>query len=624
MNAAAETLEFQSEAHQLFQLMIHSVYSDKDTFLRELVSNAADALDKLRLEALRDENLPADVSDLHIAVEIDPENRTLTVRDNGIGMSRADVIALIGTIAKSGTAELRKRLAEAADPAASQALIGRFGIGFYASFMVADQVTLLTRPAGSGEGTRWESAGDGTYTVETAENLPQGTSVVLQLKPEDADDGLFDYTSAPKIKQIVKKYSDFVAWPIRMAGGAEAETVNSMKALWARPAGDVTADEYNEFYQQTAHDWNTPLETIRLQAEGTFEYQALLFLPRQAPFDLFLRERKRGVQLYVQRVFIMDDCAALMPEYLRFVKGVVDAQDLPLNVSREILQQDRQVQLIRRRLVKKILSTVKTMMSADPDKYETFWNEFGRAVKEGLLDDVENRSAILGICSFASTNDPERPTSLSDYVARMKEGQEHIYYLTGESRRGVENSPHLEAFQAKGFEVLVLTDPIDEMWVDAVRVFDDKQFRSVARGEIAFDAGPGAEQEAEFSGLLTWLTTSLSEHVKEVRLSSRLTKSPACVVGDTGDITPTLEKMYRATGREMPQIKRILELNPGHPLVSGLRDAFAGKGDDQVLAETAELLYGLALLAEGGELGDPARFTELLAAHLQKNLPMAQ
>ncbi|WP_410658921.1 molecular chaperone HtpG [Amycolatopsis sp. lyj-112] len=621
MTTSVETLEFQSEARQLLQLMIHSIYSNKDTFLRELVSNASDALDKLRLEAFRDKDLQADTGDLHIEIATDPENRTLTVRDNGIGMSREDVVALIGTIAKSGTAEFLKQLKETKDSAASQDLIGQFGIGFYSSFMVADKVTLRTRHAGSDEGVQWESAGEGTYTIETVPDLPQGTTVTLHLKPEDTEDQLFDYTSAAKIKQIVKKYSDFITWPIRMTEGEEVETVNSMKALWARSSSDVTEDEYNEFYKHVAHDWNDPLETIRLQAEGTFEYQALLFLPGHAPLDLFMRERKRGVQLYVKRVFIMDDCEALMPEYLRFVKGVVDAQDLSLNVSREILQQDRQIQLIRRRLVKKVLSTVKTLMASENAfKYETFWKEFGRAVKEGLLDDFENRTAILDICSFASTNDPEKLTSLSEYVGRMKDGQEHIYYLTGESRQSIENSPHLEAFQAKGYEVLVLTDPIDEMWVDAVPAFEEKLFQSVAKGEVELDSETSDEQKEEFSGLLTWLTTSLAEQVKEVRLSSRLTTSPACIVGDTNDVTPTLEKMYRAMGQEMPQIKRILELNPGHPLVSGLRANFAEHGENEGLAETAELLYGMALLAEGGELGDPARFTKLLASRLEKTL----
>jgi len=631
VTAPIETLEFQSEARQLLQLMIHSIYSNKDTFLRELVSNASDALDKLRLESYRDKDLEADTGDLHVAIETDPEARTLTVRDNGIGMTRDEVVALIGTIAKSGTADFLTKLKEAKDAAASQDLIGQFGVGFYASFMVADKVTLVTRRAGSAEGVRWESTGEGTYTIQPVEDAPQGTAVTLHLKPEDTEDHLYDYTSAAKIREIVKKYSDFITWPIRMKGDgeeAEAETVNSMKALWARSSSEVTEAEYHEFYKHVSHDWQDPLETIRLQAEGTFEYQALLFLPSHAPMDLFLRERKRGVQLYVKRVFIMDDCESLVPEYLRFVKGVVDAQDLSLNVSREILQQDRQIQLIRRRLVKKVLSTVKTMMTADAEKYATFWREFGRAVKEGLLDDFENREAILEISSFASTHDAEKPTSLRDYVSRMKEGQEHIYFMTGESRSAIENSPHMEAFRAKGFEVLVLTDPIDEMWVDSVPGFDGKQFQSIAKGQVDLESDEDKkatevareQQNKDFESLLTWMGTALGDTVKEVRLSSRLTTSPACIVGDTHDLTPTLEKMYRAMGQELPPIKRILELNPEHGLVSGLREAHASRPEDEGLAETAELLYGMALLAEGGELADPSRFIKLLAGRLEKTL----
>ncbi|ADJ46020.1 molecular chaperone HtpG [Amycolatopsis mediterranei S699] len=631
VTAPIETLEFQSEARQLLQLMIHSIYSNKDTFLRELVSNASDALDKLRLESYRDKDLEADTADLHIAIETDPEARTLTVRDNGIGMTREEVVALIGTIAKSGTADFLTKLKEAKDAAASQDLIGQFGVGFYASFMVADKVTLVTRRAGTAEGVRWESTGEGTYTIQPVEDAPQGTAVTLHLKPEDTEDHLYDYTSAAKIREIVKKYSDFITWPIRMRGDgedAEVETVNSMKALWARSSSEVSEDEYHEFYKHVSHDWQDPLETIRLQAEGTFEYQALLFLPSHAPMDLFLRERKRGVQLYVKRVFIMDDCESLVPEYLRFVKGVVDAQDLSLNVSREILQQDRQIQLIRRRLVKKVLSTVKTMMTADAEKYATFWREFGRAVKEGLLDDFENREVILEISSFASTHDAEKPTSLRDYVERMKDGQQHIYYMTGESRSAIENSPHMEAFRAKGFEVLVLTDPIDEMWVDSVPGFDGKQFQSIAKGQVDLESEEDKkatevareQQNKDFESLLTWLGTALGETVKEVRLSSRLTTSPACIVGDTHDLTPTLEKMYRAMGQELPPIKRILELNPEHGLVRGLREAHASRPDDEGLAETAELLYGMALLAEGGELADPSRFIKLLAGRLEKTL----
>jgi molecular chaperone HtpG len=601
-----ETLEFQSEARQLLQLMIHSVYSNKDTFLRELVSNASDALDKLRLESYQDKDLDADTADLRIELSTDRVARTVTVRDNGIGMTRDEVVSLIGTIAKSGTAEFLRKLKESKQ---QEDLIGQFGVGFYSSFMVADKVTLVTRRAGTAEGVRWESTGEGTYTVEPAEDAPQGTTVTLHLKPEDTEDRLFDYTDKAVLTEIVKRYSDFITWPIRF----EDETLNSMKALWAR--ADATEDELTEFYKHVSHDWNSPLETVRVNAEGTFEYQALLFLPAKAPMDLFMRERKRGVQLYVKRVFIMDDCEALMPEYLRFVKGVVDAQDLSLNVSREILQQDRQIQLIRRRLVKKVLQTVKALPA---EKHTTFWQEFGRAVKEGLLDDAENREAILDICSFDSTHSADEQTRLADYVERMKDGQEHIYYLTGESRQAVEHSPHLEAFQAKGFEVLILADPIDEMWVDAVSGFGGKQFQSIAKGQVDLADEQDPAQQEEFAGLLTWLGETLGEHVKEVRLSSRLTTSPACIVGDTYDLTPTLEKMYRAMGQALPPIKRILELNPKHDLVVALRDAHAEDKPD--LADTAELLYGMALLAEGGDLSDPARFTKLLATKLAKTL----
>jgi molecular chaperone HtpG len=639
VTASVETLEFQSEARQLLQLMIHSIYSNKDIFLRELVSNASDALDKLRLETYRDKELLADTSDLHIEIQIDKNARTLTVRDNGIGMTRDDVVTLLGTIAKSGTADFLRKLKESQDSAVSRELIGQFGVGFYSSFMVADKVTVVTRRVGTSEGIRWESTGEGTYTIEPAADAADGTSVILHLKPEDAEDHLFDYVSPAKIKEIVKRYSDFITWPVRMAAepvgddAPELETVNSMKALWARAKDEVTEDEYNEFYKHISHDWNNPVETIRVQAEGTFEYQALLFLPAQAPLDLFMRERKRGVQLYVRRVFIMDDCDALMPEYLRFVKGVVDAQDLSLNMSREILQQDRQIQLIRKRLVKRVLSTVKTMTAEHPERYATFWKEFGRAVKEGLLDNFDNREAILEICSFDSTHDVQELTTLRQYVDRMKDGQQHIYYLTGESRPSIEKSPHIEAFQAKGYEVLVLTDPIDEMWVDAVDGFDGKQFQSIAKGQVDLDTdeerktaeAQREEQRQDFAELLSWMTTTLSDNVKQVRLSSRLTTSPACIVGDEHDVTFTLEKMYRAMGQELPSIKRILELNPTHPLVSGMRTAHDERKDDpelahSELAETAELLYGMALLAEGGELSDPARFNTLLAARLAKTL----
>jgi molecular chaperone HtpG len=635
---STETIEFQAEARQLLQLMIHSIYSTKDVFLRELISNASDALDKLRLDAYRDKDLAVDTSDLHIALETDPVERTLTVRDNGIGMSRDEVVDLIGTIAKSGTAELLTKLRQARESGAGSEqaaeLIGQFGVGFYSTFMVADRVELVTRRAGSDTGVHWASTGDATYTVTDAPDAPQGTAVTLHLKPEDTDDALHDYANPATVRGIVKRYSDFITWPIRMPGDDGSEVVNSRKALWARAQKDVSEEEYAEFYRHVSHDWREPLETIRLSAEGTFEYQALLFLPSHAPMDLFLRDGKRGVQLYVKRVFIMDDCEALVPEYLRFVKGVVDAADLSLNISREILQQDRQIQLIRKRLVKKVLSTVKTMLTDEPQKYATFWSELGRAVKEGLISDYDNREAILEICSFASTHSADQtdqaertdqadqPTTVRDYLARMPEGQDSIYYATGPSRSALENSPHMEAFRAKGYEVLLLTDPVDEVWVESVAPFEGKAFVSIAKGEVDL-GGEEVDDDAKagFTDLLSWMGTALADDVKEVRLSHRLTDSAACLVGDPGDLTPTLEKMYRAMGQEPPKVKRILELNPRHALVTGLRDAQGHQPDDDAgLRDTAQLLYGMALLAEGGELAEPAAFVAVLSRRLEQSL----
>ncbi|MFG2841534.1 molecular chaperone HtpG [Streptomyces zaomyceticus] len=654
MTSQVETYEFQAESRQLLQLVVHSIYSNKDIFLRELISNASDALDKLRLESLRDGDLDVDTSDLHISLEPDRERRTLTVRDNGIGMSRDEVVGLIGTIAKSGTAEFVRKLKEAKEAqdakdggAASAALIGNFGVGFYSSFMVADKVTLVTRRAGEDTGTRWESDGEGTYTLEALGDVPQGTSVTLHLKDEDTEDQLWDYTQEHRIRDIVRHHSDFIPWPVRLAPErtgepestgetegteaaqpAAAETLNSMKALWARSPQEITEEEYHEFYKHISHDWSDPLETLHTRAEGTFEYQALLFVPSRAPLDLFRQGARHGLGLYVKRVFIMDDCESLLPDYLRFVKGVVDAQDLSLNVARETLQQDRQIQLMHRRLVKKVLSSLKAMRTKDAERHRTMWQEFGRVIKEGLISDSENRRTLLDICSFDSTHDPEQQTDLAGYVSRMKEDQKHIYYLTGESRARLENSPHMEAFSAKGLEVLLLTDPVDEVWVESVGEFEGTTLQSIAKGQVDLDAKPDDEsgdedrdrREKEYADLLGWLTSTLSDEVKEVRMSTRLTTSPACIVGDTNDVTPTLEKMYRAMGQEVPRIKRILELNPSHALVTALREAHGKDSTDPALPETAELLYGMALLAEGGELPDPARFTRVLADRLAAGL----
>ncbi|MBC7297186.1 MAG: molecular chaperone HtpG [Dietzia sp.] len=658
-SGAAETREFQAETRQLLDLMIHSIYSNPDTFLREVISNSSDALDKLRLAALQDSSLGVDTSDLHIELIPDEQARTLTIRDNGIGMSRDEVVDLIGTLAKSGTGQMREALAAAraaqesgeASEQVTADLIGQFGIGFYSTFMVADAVTLVTRKAGEATGTRWTSGGEGTYTIEEAPDAPQGTSVILQLKPAGGDVALPDYAAESTLRRVVRTYSDFIAWPIRMEverpapeptgdddeGNdpaaentlTETVTLNSQKALWTRPRSEVTDEEYSEFYRHVSHAWDEPLETITLKAEGTFEYQALLFLPTQVPFDLFSPDTKRGVQLYVRRVFIMDDCEELVPPFLRFVKGIVDAQDLSLNVSREILQQDRQIRAIRKRLVKRVLQTIEQIRTDRPEEFRSFWKNFGAVLKEGLISDVDAREQLLAVSTFASTraasdeatggDDDEVGTTIAEYVSRMAEGQEEIYYLTGTSRAAVENSPHLEAFRARGVEVLVLTDPVDEVWVDAVGEVDGRRLRSVAKGDVDLSGiGSPVEEEkgqadsAEFTGLLEWLGEELSDEVKQVRLSQRLTESAACMVGDEFDMTPQLEAMYRASGMELPASKRILELNPSHPLVERLRSQYSEDPSAPGLADTARLLSGAAVLAEGGTLADPAAFAKLL------------
>jgi molecular chaperone HtpG len=470
--------------------------------------------------------------------------------------------------------------------------------------------------------------------LERVDDAPQGTSVTLHLKPADPDNQLHDYTSAWKIKEIVKRYSDFITWPVRLVGetggdgeAAGPETLNSMKALWARSREEVSEEEYHELYKHIGHDWREPLQTIQLQAEGTFEYQALLFVPSHAPHDLFTQNFRHGLQLYVKRVFIMDDCEALLPSYLRFVKGVVDAQDLSLNVSREILQQDRHIRMMQRRLTKKVLASVKSMMTGDAERYATFWREFGAVLKEGLVTDPDNRDALLAVTSFATTHGDDGTTTLKQYVERMPEGQDDIWFITGESRESIDNSPHMEAFRERGIEVLLLTDPVDEMWVDAVGEYEGKRLRSIAKGEVDLGAREDdrsedeREQQAEeYAGLLDWMRERLEEDVKEVRLSTRLTVSPACLVADANDLTPALENMYRAMGQEVPRTKRILELNPDHALVKGLNEAYGEREDRSDLTDTTELLYSLAVLAEGGRPKDPARFVRLMADRLERTL----
>jgi molecular chaperone HtpG len=638
MSQPTERHEFQAEVKQLLDLMIHSLYSNKDIFLRELISNASDALDKLRFEQLTRTDLGGGGA-LHIRIDADREKRTLVISDNGIGMTRAEVIKNIGTIAKSGTKEFltAARQAQGKDAQGKQLppeLIGQFGVGFYSAFMVADKVTLLTRRAGEATATLWESAGDGAYTVGEAEREQPGTTVTLHLKPVDSEQSLRDFTSDDVIKDIVKRYSDFVGYPIKMktwrtsdTGSSaskvfEDETLNSMKAIWDRPKGEVTEDEYREFYRHISHDWTDPLRTIPVKMEGTFEAYALLYIPSKAPFDLYSPEMKRGLQLYVKRVFVMDECRDLMPPYLRFIKGVVDAHDLSLNVSREILQKDRQIQVIRKQLVKKVLAMLEEMKRDHLPEYLALWAEFGPVLKEGLIgQDGPDIEKLLDLVLAPSTTHTAELTSLEQYVGRMKEGQEDIYFLTGVSPDAVARSPLLEAFRDKGVEVLLFSDAVDEVWLERAPRFKDKPLRSIGRGDVKLGseeeqkkASAALEgQQKEYGDLLTCFRVHLQDEVKEVRLSSRLTSSPVCLVGDEHDMTPRMQRMLEQMGQKPPKMKRILELNPAHALLPKLRAIFAADQNDPRLKLYSELLLGQAHLAESGQLPDPAAFSKVLA-----------
>jgi len=615
MNEPAERHEFQTEVRELLDLMIHSLYSHKDIFLRELVSNASDALDKVRFEAISRPEL-APVGELEITLEVDAGARTLAVHDNGIGMSRAEVVENLGTIARSGTREFLKAIREA-QAANAPELIGQFGVGFYSSFMVADRITVVTRRAGTEEATRWESTGDGGYTLEAADRPGAGTTVTLHLKPKDEDDGLQDYTQDRVLKDIVKRYSDFVSYPIRLKG----ETLNSMKAIWARGKDEVSEEEHREFYKHISHDWNDPLEHLSVHVEGGFEARALLYIPSKAPFDLHHRDGgHRGLSLYVKRVFIMDDWRDLLPAYLRFVRGVVSSDDLSLNVSREILQKDRQVQAIRKYLVRRLLAALKEMKEQRSEKYRTFWTEFGAVLKEGLAGFEEGSDKLLELVMAPSTDGPT-PTSLGDYVTRMKDGQPAIYYVTAPTRETAERSPHLEAFRARGYEVLFFLDPIDELWLRLPRALEGKGLVSVAKGAV--DLGTEEEKKQEestreetserFKDLLLALRAALQDEIRDVRLSGRLTSSPACLVGEAGDLSPHLEELLRRSGQEVPKVKRVLELNPTHALVTRLQAFHAAHPADERFKRYAELLLGQAILAEGGTLSDPAAFSQRLA-----------
>lgn len=633
----SETHEFQAEVKKLLDLMIHSLYSNKDVFLRELISNASDALDRLRFEGLtHTELLPS--GEFGIRLTADGEARTLVIEDNGIGMTREELVENLGTIARSGTLEFLRNQDGKDDQ--SPDLIGQFGVGFYASFMVADQVQVESRKAGEDKSCRWSTDGSGQYTLDDADLDAPGTRITLHLKDVDTEDGIQDYTDEWVLKGIVKRFSDFVSYPIHLTlmkkdegedvatPKSEDDPLNSMKAIWTRPASEVTDEEYKEFYTHVTHDHGDPLLRVATALEGTFEARALLYVPGMAPFDLYHREMAhRGIQLYVRRVFIMDECRELMPDYLRFIKGVVDSEDLSLNVSREILQQDRQIQAIRKHLVKKVLQSLAELRRDDEEKYLGFWAQFGPVLKEGLLLFDEKKERILDLVYAASTADDAKLTALDDYVDRMPEDQEAIYFVTGTSRDVLASSPHLEAFKDKGIEVLLLTDPVDEVWLQQMPPeYKGKRFQSVGRGEIDLkdtedkDEAENKEEEEAYKDLMQAIRSALQEEVKEVRLSSRLKQSPSCLVLEEGDLSPQLEAMLRQAGQEVPDHKPILELNPDHAILKKLQSVFEANGTDSRIPDYAGLLLGQAILAEGGQLPDPAAFTQKLSALMAEAL----
>ncbi len=639
------THEFKTEARQLLDLMINSVYSQKEIFLRELISNASDAIDKLKFEALTNDKLRDLTEDLYIRVAPDAEGKTITISDNGIGMSKDDINNFIGTIAKSGTSEFIKKINEAKEKSnIAPELIGQFGVGFYSSFMVANKVELTSRKAGTDEAWTWSSTGEGGYTMTAATKETNGTSITLYLKDkEEGDDTFEDYTQEWTIRQIVKKYSDFVGYPIKMEvsrteierdeegnpkEGAveetiiEDETLNSMKAIWTRAEKDVTDDEYKDFYRHLSHDWNPPLKWINFKAEGTIsEFTSLLFIPEKPGFDMFMPEKKHGISLYVKRVFIMNECEELIPEYLRFIKGVVDSENLSLNISREILQKDRQIQTIRKTVERKVLDGFKKVLKDDREKYVEFWKGFGPIIKEGLFKETSSSKRIFESALFSTTASPSELFTLDEYIERMKPEQKSIYFISGESREAIENSPHIEAFRDKGYEIILLTDPVDEVWPQYSSEYKDKKIKSAAGAADELGTEEERKQtqetlkkkEEEWKQLLELITKRLDKHIKAVKLSSSMNTSAACLVSDEGEMTPHLESLLRASGKDVPQVKRTLELNPTHPLLTKMYETFTRDPKSPSLEDYSDLLYGQALLAEGGQLPDPASFNRKIA-----------
>jgi molecular chaperone HtpG len=615
---APETMAFQAEVKQLLQLMIHSLYSNKEIVLRELISNASDAADKLRFEAVTNNALYEGDSELNIRIGFDKAARTLTISDNGIGMSRDEVVANIGTIAKSGTKEFFSALS--GDQAKDANLIGQFGVGFYSAFIIADKVTLTTRRAGSNEAVKWTSAGEGDFTLETVEKASRGTDVVLHLRA-DEDEFLNDW----KLKTIIRKYSDHITLPILMQKSDfqdgetvlldEVETVNTASALWARAKNDITEEEYHAFYKHVSHDFEAPLNYTHSRVEGKQEYISLLYIPAKAPFDLYDRERRHGIKLYVKRVFIMEDAEKLMPQYLRFVRGVIDSSDLPLNVSREILQSSRDVDAIKAGSTKKVLSLLEDMANNKPEDYAQFYKEFGRVLKEGPGEDFANKDKIAGLLRFASTkadNDVQE-VSFADYIARMQPEQDLIYYITADSFAAAQHSPHLEIFRKKGIEVLLLSDRVDEWLLGSLTEFDGKKLQSIAKGDLDLgklesDTEKEIQKkiEEEAKTLIEKIKKTLGDQVKDVRVTHRLTDSPACLVSDTHDLSGNLARILKAAGQNAPESKPILEVNPSHKLIKRLET----ETTEAVFDDLTHVLFDQALLAEGGTLEDPASFVK--------------
>ncbi|MFZ4577129.1 MAG: molecular chaperone HtpG [Myxococcota bacterium] len=650
-----ETRAFQAHTRKLLDLMIHSIYSHKEIFLRELLSNASDAIDKVRFEALTNPELAT--TEHRIKLVPDADNRTLTIIDNGIGMSHDEVVEHIGTIAKSGSEAYAEKLRTASTDTAIPELIGQFGVGFYSAFMVARKVLLETQKTGEPEAIRWESTGDGQYTIERLPPRERGTTITLFLRPtkehgDDEDDATDDIATAGDdarndqdyadpwiLRQIVKKYSDFIAFPIVMdrerieverdddgkviEGGTpkktvETDTLNSMKALWTRPASGIERTEYDEFYKHVTHDWTDPSEVIHLHVEGTQEYTALLYIPSKAPFDLYSREQRRGLQLYIKRVFISEEVKELIPEYLRFVKGLVDSSDLPLNMSREVIQQDRLVAVIRKHLTNKVISYLKDLQAKDRPRYETLWTEFGPALKEGFHYDPTVKDKLADLVLVASTHGPGLFT-LKEVAERAKEGQKALYYLTGDNREILGQAPQLEVFRKRGVEVILLGDPIDEIMVGTLDKFADKPLKSAARGEL--DDLPEAQGDdakpQEEAGDLTLLTTKLKDLLKDdvsdVRVSNRLTDSAVCLVSDEQALSPHLARLMQSMGQSVPAQKRLMEINATHPAIRGLQDLAGREGSEEKLKDYAEMLLDQALLAEGAPLKNPAQFARRVA-----------